>query len=106
MSEPDLYGLPAIVEIGAYDGDDGLYLATPLGADVTKPGPVIYDRNGSLVWIGANTAHFNTSAVLDLQFQEYAGKSVLTVFSGLVVDSHGVGAVSCFTTQTIYARHL
>ncbi|VDB95181.1 unnamed protein product [Peniophora sp. CBMAI 1063] len=100
VSEPDLYGLPANVEIGAYDGDDGLYLATPVGADVTKPGPVIYDRNGSLVWIGANTANFNSSAVLDLQFQELDGQPVLTVFSGQVVDSHGVG--TCWFLDDTY----
>ena len=83
----------ATVEIGGDDGDDGLYLTAPLGNpgevyDPT-PGAMIYDRNGSLVWIGTNL----TGPSVDLQLQEYDGQPVLTFYNGTLKDGHGQGTV-------------
>ena len=50
---------------------------------------MIYDRNGSLVWIGSTD--FGMS--FDLKLQDYQGQPVLTVFNGTITDGHGQGTV-------------
>ena len=85
---PGVSGVVAHVEIGSYNNDDSLYLTTPVGL-ITSPGPMIYDRNGSLVWIGSTD--FGMS--FDLKLQEYQGQPVLTVFNGTITDGHGQGTV-------------
>ncbi|VDB95183.1 unnamed protein product [Peniophora sp. CBMAI 1063] len=97
VSEPNLHGLLGTVEIGGYDGDDGLYLTTPVGQDSPTPGSMIYDRNGSLVWIGGPL-----NGTADLQLQEYAGKPVLTFWFGSAVDGHGAG--TCFVLDETYSN--
>ncbi|KZV70667.1 hypothetical protein PENSPDRAFT_752335 [Peniophora sp. CONT] len=98
VSEPDLHGLIAKIEIGGYDGDDALYLTTPVGlpTDVPTPGSTIYDRNGSHVWIGGPQF-----GLANLQLQEYAGKPVLTFWIGASVDGHGAG--SCYIVDDTYS---
>ena len=50
--------LNAAVQIGGYDNDDSLYLTTPRGTDVENPVPMIFDRNGTAVWV-ANSTYSN-----------------------------------------------
>ncbi|KAJ7126918.1 ASST-domain-containing protein [Mycena epipterygia] len=54
---------------------------------------MIYDRNGSLVWIGS--AEFGPA--FDLQMQAYRGRQVLTTWNGTITDSgHGIGTCWIF----------
>ena len=46
------------MQIGGYDNDDSLYLTTPRGTDVENPVPMIFDRNGTAVWV-ANSTYYN-----------------------------------------------
>ncbi|KZV76550.1 hypothetical protein PENSPDRAFT_747723 [Peniophora sp. CONT] len=100
VSLPGVRGVVAHVEIGGFDNDDSLYLTTPSrSALITTPGPMIYDRNGSLVWIGS--AMFGGS--FDLNLQEYNGSNVLTVWNAsdtcwimddtysIIAEVHSVG---------------
>ena len=80
----------ANIEIGGFDDDDSLYLTTPArSALITTPGPMIYDRNGSLVWVGS--AEFGET--FDLNLQDYNGSSVLTVWNESTLAGHGAGTV-------------
>ncbi|VDC07941.1 unnamed protein product [Peniophora sp. CBMAI 1063] len=97
VSVPGVRGVLGIVEIGGFDDDDSLYLTTPLGsALITTPGPMIYDRNGSLVWVGSS----EFGQAFDLNLQDYNGSSVLTVWNGTGLAGHGAG--TCWILDETY----
>ena len=57
------------MQIGGYDSDDSLYLTTPRGTDVENPVPMIFDRNGTAVWV-ANSTYSNA---FDMNTGDYNG---------------------------------
>ena len=57
--------------------DGGYYLLSPRGSMVSKPGPVMFDPRGNLVWTDDSFG-----VVTDFKVQSYKGKSYLTFWSG------------------------
>ncbi|CAJ2503383.1 Uu.00g107770.m01.CDS01 [Anthostomella pinea] len=66
--------------------DDGYYLIAPKGKIVSKPGPMIIDARGELVW-----ADDKFGIVTDLEVQTYNGSDYLTFWSGPDGTTHGYG---------------
>jgi hypothetical protein len=73
--------------------DDGLlYLITPRGYSLPKPGPMILDRRGELVWAHHFENKFGGQAY-DLMVQNYKGQDYLTFWLGDDrVRGHGSGS--------------
>lgn len=62
--------------------DDGLfYFITPRGWSVSKPGPMILDGHGSLIWSEHFSNEFGGQAY-DLKVQNLAGEDYLTFWLG------------------------
>lgn len=66
--------------------DQGLVLMTPNGPSVARPGPVILDSRGELVWMSDG---FGTTA--NLKVQHYKGEDYLTLWSGEKAATSGKG---------------
>lgn len=73
--------------------DDGLlYFLTPRGYSEKKPGPMILDPRGDLVWAHHFENKFGGQAY-DLMVQEYQGEDYLTFWLGDdTVKGHGSGS--------------
>ena len=72
--------------------DDGRsYLISPRGGSLNKPGPMILDADGELVW----TKHFDNDfggQAYDFKVQQYQGRDYLTFWLGDdSVRGHGTG---------------
>lgn len=72
--------------------DDGMnYFITPKGWSVPKPGPVILDQDGSMIWSEHFANDFGGQAY-DLKVQTYQGDDYLTFWLGDdTVRGHGAG---------------
>lgn len=73
--------------------DDGLYyFLTPRGYAIERPGPMILDGNGDLIW----TKHFANEyggQAYDFRVQQYQGQVYLTFWTGDDrVRGHGAGS--------------
>ncbi|CAK3918115.1 hypothetical protein AC578_9942 [Lecanosticta acicola] len=66
--------------------DNGLILMTPNGPSVERPGPMILDSKGELVWMSDD---FGTTA--NLKVQNYKNESYLTLWSGEKAATSGSG---------------
>jgi len=66
--------------------DHGYVLLEPRGLLVTQPGPVIMDKQGNLVWKGAEWGE-----VMDFKVQVYQGQQVLTFWVGEDSGTFGQG---------------
>lgn len=66
--------------------DQGHVLATPNGPSVTRPGPMIMDAKGELVW-----ASDDFGATANLKVQRYKGEDFLTLWSGEKAATSGKG---------------
>ncbi|TKA34244.1 hypothetical protein B0A50_00224 [Salinomyces thailandicus] len=73
--------------------DDGLlYFLTPRGYTLPKPGPIILDRYGEMIWAHHFSNKFGGQAY-DLKVQEYKGEQYLTFWLGDDrVRGHGSGS--------------
>ena len=72
--------------------DDGMYyFITPKGWKVSKPGPMILDQNGSMIW-SEHFANQYSGQAYDLRVQRYRGEDYLTFWLGDdTVRGHGAG---------------
>lgn len=72
--------------------DDGrLYLITPRGWKVSRPGPMILDSAGELIWSSHYANEYGGQAY-DLRVQQYKGDDYLTFWLGDdTVRGHGAG---------------
>jgi len=66
--------------------DQGLVLMTPNGPSVERPGPMILDAQGELVWMSDD---FGPTA--NLKMQHYNGENYLTFWSGEKAATSGKG---------------
>lgn len=66
--------------------DNGLILMTPNGPAVQKPGPMIVDSKGELVWMSDDFG-----ATANLKVQSYKGENYLTLWSGEKAATSGRG---------------
>lgn len=72
--------------------DDGLYyFITPRGWSVSKPGPMILDGAGSVIWSEHFSNEFGGQAY-DLKVQSFQGEDYLTFWLGDdTIRGHGAG---------------
>ncbi|RFU27977.1 hypothetical protein B7463_g8362, partial [Scytalidium lignicola] len=79
------------VKISQWDNrcsDDGAYvLISPRGKVVPKPGPVILDMRGNLIWMDTRFGQ-----VMNFQVQKYRGNEYLTFWSGTDFTAHSNGS--------------
>ncbi|KAK5173856.1 uncharacterized protein LTR77_002537 [Saxophila tyrrhenica] len=75
--------------------DDGLVFFAPFGASVKRPGPIIFDAKGELVWASES---FET--VMNFNAQKYKGKTYLTFWAG--EKSGGEGSGTAFMLGSSY----
>lgn len=73
--------------------DDGLlYFITPRGWSIQRPGPMILDRHGELIWAKHFDNKFGGQAY-DFMVQQYQGEDYLTFWLGDDrVRGHGAGS--------------
>ena len=69
------------------DSDGALIFIAPRGKSVTKPGPVILDVKGNLIWTETKYGE-----VFNLQVQSYRGEDYLTFWSGFTEAAHSNGS--------------
>jgi hypothetical protein len=85
------FGLtPPLLDFLTWDDrceDGGLYLLSMRGGLVSKPGPVIMDDRGDLVWTSDRFG-----MVTDVKTQTYRGSEYLTFWSGSNGNSRSFGA--------------
>lgn len=75
------------------DCDDGrLHFITPRGDEIPKPGPMILDASGDLVWSHWYDNDFGGQSY-NFQVQQYQGQDYLTFWLGDdTIRGHGEGA--------------
>jgi hypothetical protein len=66
--------------------DDGLTFIEPRGRMVSKPGPVIVDSRGELVWMEDQYGQ-----AMDFKVQQYKGQDYLTFWTGSDTGTFGSG---------------
>lgn len=67
--------------------EDGYLFLGPRGVYVPRPGPMILDNEGNLVW----TETQRWPQAMNVQVQEYKGKSYITFWTGDSTGSVGEG---------------
>lgn len=81
--------------------DGGLVMLAPFGAVIGRPGPIILDARGELVWASAD--HFYASTSTNVNVQEYDGVPYLTFWAG---DKHGgEGSGTAYMLDSQYKVH-
>lgn len=78
--------------------DGGYYLLSPRGSMVSKPGPVIFDPRGNLVWTDDSFG-----VVTDFKVQSYKGKDYLTFWSGTDGVKYRYGRGTYYMLDQSYA---
>jgi hypothetical protein len=82
---------PPSVQVTRWDerceSDGSVLLISPRGVDVPKPGPVILDTKGNLIWMEEKFGQ-----AMNLQVQTYQGQDFITFWSGTSHGPHSNGS--------------
>lgn len=79
--------------------DSTFTFISPRGRSVPKPGPIILDSEGELVWMEDRFGQ-----AMDFRVQQYRGEDYLTFWAGTDSGTHGTGSyymVSLDTSRNI-----
>lgn len=67
--------------------DPGFTFISPRGKSVPKPGPIILDPQGELIWMDDRYGQ-----AMDFRVQQYRGEDYLTFWAGTDSGTHGTGS--------------